>query len=253
MTGQLSPRDRRTLVLGAAVIALLVLLARGLPALRRWDAYARASAADMATEAARSESAVRSLAQGLDSLHARKARFIALGAGVLEGGSSAAAGASLASVLSGAAARAGVRMGSLQVRADTASAGTFIRVSVRADGTGDLPAITRMLGLLEGGPELLAIREIAITQPNPGGPAEAPETLRLELVVEGLALARPARVLRASASADEDEAGGGYSAGAGAVDASGTTDPQEAPSAEPSTARSAPGAGDDTFIPEPSP
>ena len=191
MIHRLSDRDRRTLMLGLSVIVLLVLISRVVPAWRGWDADTRASAAEMAAEAARAEQTVRTLPAALDSLEARRARLVAQGRGVLDGGSIAGSGAALASLVSGAAARAGVQMGSVQVRPDTASAGTFMRISVRADGTGDLPAVTRMLALLEGAPELLAVRDISITQPNPGGPAEQPEALRVELSVEGLALREP--------------------------------------------------------------
>lgn len=199
MIDRLSPRDRRALAAGAAVVLLLLLAGRGLPAWRRWDAAVRASAAEMAAEAARAERTARLLPATLDSLEARRARLVALGSALLDGGSPAASAAALASLLSGAGARAGVQIGSVQVRPDTASAGTFLRVYARADGTGDLGAITRMLALLEGAPELLAVRELSITQTNPGGPAEQPEALRLELAVEGLAMAREAPVPRAPA------------------------------------------------------
>lgn len=200
MIPRVSERDRRTLAAGGIIVLLLLFAGRGLPAWRRWDADVRASAAEMRAEAARAEQTVRLLPASLDSLEARRARLVALGRGVLDGESTAASGAALASLVSGAAARAGVRIGSVQVRPDTASAGTFMRIAVRADGTGDLPAITRMLALLEGAPELLAVREISITQPNPGGPAEQPEALRVELAVEGLALARPAGIPRGFAA-----------------------------------------------------
>jgi hypothetical protein len=200
----LSDRDRRTLVVGVVVITLLVLLSRGVPAWRRWDAAVRASAAEMATEAARAEQTVRLLPASLDSLEARKGRFIAVGAGVLDGESAAASGAALASLVSGAAARAGVQVGSVQVQPDTASAGTFMRIAVRADGTGDLPAITRMLSLLEGAPELLAVRDLAITQPTPGGPAEQAEALRMEITVQGLALVRREGLPRPPAGTRDD-------------------------------------------------
>lgn len=209
MTGAISPRDRRTLAAGLLAILVLLLLGRGIPAWRRWDADARASAAEMAAEAARAERTAADLPAMLDSLEARAARVAALGPAVLPGSSPAAAGASLAALVSGSAARAGVEIGSVQVRPDTASAGTFMRVSVRADGTGDLPAITRMLVMLEGAPELLAIRETSITQPAPGGPAEQPEALRLEIAVEGLALApRAAPEEDADAPADSLAEGG---------------------------------------------
>ena len=191
----LSERDRKTLVLGALVVLGLVLFARGLPAWRRWDAGVRDSAREMADEAARAEATVGALAPSLDSLEARRARLVALGGGLLDGASPAVAGASLSSLVTAAGARTGVQVGSVQVRADTASTGTFVRVSARADGTGDLPAITRMLQALEAAPQLLAVREVSITQSNPGGPSEMAETLRVELVVEGLALARPDRAL----------------------------------------------------------
>lgn len=204
MIHTLSDRDRRTLGVGAIVIVLLVLLARGIPAWRRWDAEVRASAAEMAAEAARAEQTVRLLPASLDSLEARRARFVAVGGGALEGETAAASGAALAALVSGAAARAGVQVGSVQVRPDTASAGTFMRIGVRADGTGDLPAITRLLALLEGAPELLAVREISITQPVPGGPAEQPEALRMEIAVQGLALVRRDGLPRAAAAVSED-------------------------------------------------
>lgn len=208
MTGRISPRDRRTLAAGLLAILLLVLFSRSLPAWRRWDAGAHASAAEMAGEAARAERMAEELPATLDSLQARGARLAALGPAVLEGGSPAASGAVLAALVSGSAARAGVQIGSVEVRPDTASAGTFVRVAVRADGTGDLGAITRMLVLLEGAPELLAVRETAISQPAPGGPADQPEALRLELLVEGLALARPpAADAGAAAPGNEGEGG----------------------------------------------
>ena len=205
MTGRMSDRDRRTLVLGALAVVAMLLFARGLPAWRRWDAGARDGAEARAREAAQVESAVRLLPASLDSLQARRTRYVALGRAVLDGESTAAAGASLASLVSGAAARAGVQMGSVQVRPDTAGAGTFMRISVRADATGDLPAITRMLETLEGGRTLLALRDVSITQSVPGGPAEQAETLRLELTVEGLALAGRASIPRDSAAGPEDE------------------------------------------------
>lgn len=206
MIRALSGRDRRTLTVGAIVIVLLVLLGRGIPAWRRWDAEVRASAARMAAEAARAEQTVRLLPASLDSLEARRARFIAVGGGALDGGTAAASGAALASLVSGAAARAGVQVGSVQVRPDTASAGTFMRIGVRADGVGDLPAITRMLALLEGAPELLAVRELAITQPLPGGPAEQAEALRMEIAVQGLALVRREGLPRPRVGTGEESA-----------------------------------------------
>lgn len=223
MIRALSDRDRRTLVGGIAIVLALVLFSRGLPAWRRWDANTRASAAEMAAEAAEAQSTVRRLPASLDSLQARRERYVALGRGILDGESPAAAGASLASLVSGAAARAGVQIGSVQVRPDSAGAGTFMRIAVQADGTGDLPAIVRMLGMLEGGRELLAIRQVSITQPTPGGPAEQAEALRLDLTVDGLALVAPGTLPRDTAAGPEDDAEADSTAASGAIPPAGGT------------------------------
>lgn len=207
----ISSRDRRTLLLGAAAVALMLGVGRGLPAWRAWDAEVRASAALRSADAARAERSVATLPALLDSLQARRARFAALEDAALDGRSPTVAGAALASLVSSAAASAGVQVGSVQIRPDTASGVTLRRVHVRADGTGDLAAITRMIVLLEGAPELLAIRELAITQPNAGGPADQPEALRLEIGVEALAL--PSRG-GASGSAPPDSASADSTAGA---------------------------------------
>lgn len=187
----LTAGDRRTLLLGIGVISVLLLGARGIPAWRRWDADARESGAELAAAAAVAQADVRNVAALSDSVAAREARLVAMAPRILDGSTPAAAGASLASLVSGAAARARVALGSVQVQQDTAGNGTFVRVSVRGDATGDLPGITRMLALLEGGPELLAVRELSIVQPDAGGPADRVETLRLEFTVQGLALRVP--------------------------------------------------------------
>lgn len=200
MRSQLSRRDRRTLATGIVILAALVLFARGLPAWRRWDAVTRAGATEMAAEAARAEGTVRDLPAMLDSLQVRRARFVALQRNVLGGASPAGAAAALASLVSDAAMRSGVQLGSVQVRPDSAGEETFLRASVTVEGTGDLPSITRMLALLEGGTELAAVRTLSISQPNPGGLADQPEALRVEMTVEALVIARPAALPRDSAT-----------------------------------------------------
>lgn len=206
MIGSLSPRDRRVLALGAGAIALILLVGRGIPAWRRWDAATRASAGQQVDQAARTEAAVRELPAVLDSLQARRTRLAALGTGLLEGTSPAASAAALASLVSGAASSAGVQIGAVQVRPDTATQGTFLRVGVRADATGDLPSLLRMLAALEGGPERLAVRELSLTQPNPGGPPDQVESLRMEIAVEGLALAPGARIPAPATAVAKDSA-----------------------------------------------
>ena len=208
----LSPRDRRTLLAGAAVIGAILLVFRGVPAWRRWDEGTRASAQELVDAAARARVEARALPAAADSVEARQRRLVGLAARLLDGRTPAAAGASLASLISGAAARANVTLGSVQVEPDTATGSTFVRVAVRGDATGDLPGLTRMLAQLEGGPELLDVRQISITQPDAGGPADRPEQLRLTFVVEGLAFPRAAAA--STDSVDEDSGDGEATAAA---------------------------------------
>lgn len=226
----LSPRDRRTLLLGAAAIVAILLGSRGVPAYLRWTEERRAAAEEMVAEATRAENDLRVLGAMADSLEARRDRVVALGPAIVDGDSPAAAGAALSSVLASAAAGAGVRLGAVQVSADTAAAGTFRRVGARTDVTGDLSGIARFLSSLERAPELLAVREVAITQPDAGGAPDRPEALRLELSVEGLALVRRTGASTDTASLDA------ASTDSASVD--------RAPTAAPSpTDPSAPGAG----------
>ncbi|HET7584030.1 MAG TPA: type II secretion system protein GspM [Gemmatimonadaceae bacterium] len=189
----LSPRDRRALSLGGAVLALLLLVARGLPAWSAWATSQRAIADQLAAQVARARSDVRSSAPTHDSLVMRGKRMVALAPRILAGESPASAVATLGGVLSGAAATAGVQVGAVQMSVDSSATSAFSRVRVRASATGDIAGVTELLRELEQGPTLLSVRELNLSQPEPAAPASQPEALRIELVVEGLALNRQSR------------------------------------------------------------
>ena len=187
MNARLSGRDRKVLTTGVAACMLLVLGTRGAPALVHWTHAARANAEELSAEATRAMSSVNGSAAMRDSLAEAKSRYLALVPRFLEGETTGGAGSALASIVSTAATSANVRMGSAQIRADTAMAGTFARVRVRADLTGDIRGIATMLAALERGQTLLAVRELSISQPEPGAGDDRPEVLHADLVVESLA------------------------------------------------------------------
>jgi hypothetical protein len=181
-------RDRRALVFGACMI-LIVLVGRNVvPALFTWQRGVRDAASRNEEKLGRAKLSLGRAARVQDSLKSRSARLVALAPALLGGDSPATASATLAGIVSGAAARSNVRIGALQLSADTATRGVFTRVSVHGDATGDIAGITAMLSALEGGPTLLAIRELSITQPEPGAPSDHAEALRVELAVVGLML-----------------------------------------------------------------
>jgi hypothetical protein len=190
----LGPRDRRALVFGAGAIGALIVGMCGVPPARAWSASSVASAREVVAEAKRGEQSLRAGQALRDSMRVRGARFVALAPMLLDGSSSATAGATLASLISGAAATADAKLGAVHVRLDTArradARSIFARVSARADVIADIRGLSRFLLALERGPTLLAIRELSVTQPEPAASPDRPEMLRIELVVDGLALAR---------------------------------------------------------------
>ena len=186
------------------IIAALVLAFRGVPAWRGWQREARASAAEQVQEAARAAYVVRQAGVIHDSLAARNRRYLALAPALLSGASAAAAGGSLAGLISGAAASSGVRLGAVQVQADSVALSTFTRIVARGDVTGDVRGITAFLRALERGPAALSVRELSISQPEPAAGPDRAEALRLQVVVSGLAV-RAAR--RTEAEAGNQEAG----------------------------------------------
>jgi len=104
----------------------------------------------------------------------------------LDAGSATRASAMLAALVRDASDAAEARVGALQLRTDSVSSGLLARVSVRASVSGDLESLALFIEGLEAGPELLAIRELSIMQPEPGLLSPRAETLRGEVLVEGV-------------------------------------------------------------------
>lgn len=190
-------RDRRAVTVGAVVIAIALGLSRGAPALQRWSEDSAASARELVAEAQRVHRSVAGAGAIADTMRVRSERLVALAPALLDGASAATAGATLASIISGAAASADARLGSVQIRMDTAASDSsgkvgraFVRVAVRASLTADVRGLAKFLLSLERGLTLLAVEELSVTQPEPGADGTRPEMLRVDLIVAGLALAR---------------------------------------------------------------
>lgn len=186
----LSPRDRRTLGMGVGIILAIVTLARGVPATLAWRAHAVERARLVRDEVARATGLLARRRVVGESLAVRTARLTAAAPSLIGGTSPASAAATLTGLVSGAAARSGVRIASTQVIAgDTARTRELPVARARVDAVGDVTGVTRMLAELEGGSTLLRVRSLSISQPEPAAPSEKAEALRVELVVEGLSLA----------------------------------------------------------------
>jgi hypothetical protein len=188
----MSPRDRRTLLIGGSIIGSLVVLSKGIPAWRDWVAEAKAGALEQTRAATEADALVAHAKSLRDTLVARNARYVALAPALVAGNTAAEASATLASLVSGAASTAGVKLGAVQLRtpADTGARRAFVRVSVHADVVGDIRGVTGMLASLERGPVRLRVRDLTVTQPDAASAGDRVEALRADFTVEGLAMAK---------------------------------------------------------------
>jgi len=193
---RLSPRDRRTLVAGAAIVAALVLGAKGIPAWLAWTRATRDEAREMVAEAARARASVEGATPTRDSLAVRYKRYLALAPRLLDATTPAGGGAALSSVVAGAAAGASAKVASIQIRADSAGPAAFTRVAVRADVVCDVRGLVAMLAALERGQLLVTVPELAVTSPDPGAGDDRPEMLHVQLLVEALVLNRRTKEAR---------------------------------------------------------
>jgi type II secretion system (T2SS) protein M len=175
-------------VIGGALTIAMFGGARGIPSIREWRNQARADAVANLAELTKAREIVRTESLARDSAIARGKRIIALARLVLSGDTRASAGASLAGIISEAATSSSVELGALELQPDSLSKSTFTRIAVRGSANGDIQGLTHMLERIEEGPELLAIKELSITQSDVSAGADHMEALHMELVVHGLML-----------------------------------------------------------------
>jgi hypothetical protein len=184
-------RDARAVLAGMIIIAALLAVSRILPHVMEWRTstearlLAQTNLLDRATREAAELPALR------DLLKVREHRVLALGPLLLTGASGSVAAGMLAGTISGAAAQANVKLGTVQTYVDSAHGRVFTRVGVRADATGDVRGLVDMLRRLEQGPTLVSIREFTVAQPEAAAPDSRAETLRVGLLVQALAIIRP--------------------------------------------------------------
>lgn len=186
----MSARERRTLSVGVAVVAALV-AARTVPVVVGWSVSNRLIAAEMALEVATAEYVIRNTVATRDSIEARSARLVAQGALLLPANESAGGADALARIVSGTAAAADLHLLRLDiVPADAPTTGSlaFAPARVRGEFSGDMSSVLGFVATLERTPPLLSIVELGIWNPQPSG--QASEPVRLNIVIEGLALRR---------------------------------------------------------------
>jgi len=180
----MTSRDRRAVLIGAAVVVAAALLLRVVPAAARATSALRERATQRLGALARAREVVRESPAARDSLAAALAGMVALAPKLLEGRSRAEASASLASVVSLLAGRSGLKV--LRVAPGADSAGGIVQpVRLQAEFEGDIGGLTRFLAALESGQPLLSARSLGVTAPEAVPRPGAPEALRIEVEVAG--------------------------------------------------------------------
>jgi hypothetical protein len=183
LLARLSPRDRRTLALGAAVMLAAWLALRVVPAAVRAERAASDRADLAATTLERARQALAAAPLVRESLAVRASRLVALAPRLVAGTTPAEAAAELSSLVSAVAARRRVRMVQQDARPDTTRS-LFTRLSLQAEVEGDVAGITGWLADLEEGPTLVRIRSLTISASQPTAPSGQAEQLRARVVLE---------------------------------------------------------------------
>lgn len=186
----LSARDRRTLVVGATAIALLFAFGRVVPLMTQWQSAQIAEASTVTRDIGEARAGERLLPAMRDALRAQVVRMEALDSAILSGPTPSAAAARLASEVETLADESSVKIGAIQLQADSAEVGGLVHVGVRVTAVADVFGLLAFMRAIEGGEGLLVVRELVVVQPEPAAPASKPEALRVELAV--IALARVA-------------------------------------------------------------
>lgn len=186
MTIRLTARDRQALGAGASVVVLILLLSRVVPAFVAWRREAVEDAMVARQELARANLMLREQEVRRVRWAGRSSRNSVLAHLLLVGDTPATAGAQLVSMISDMADAADVRIGSVQLRGDTATNTHFRRVGAIGDALGDVRGVSSFIASVEGGAPLLVFRALTIMQPEPGAPDAQREALRVEFEIEGL-------------------------------------------------------------------
>jgi hypothetical protein len=183
---QITPSDRRTVAGGLTVIAALIFGVRVVPEIHRWsDSQLRAAEAAVAS-VQRVKAVLGRRGWTRRALHRVDTLLAPYDSAMLTGASVAAGGAALSNVVSEAAEAAGAELASIQLRRDSLVGATLTHVSASATITGDVESLAMFLETIEAGPPIVGVRQINITGGGGSAATSPRESLRMEVLVEGV-------------------------------------------------------------------
>jgi hypothetical protein len=179
-----SPRDKRALVAGVAVIVAAVLVLRVGPSLVHGYNTLRLQTTDRLATLERARTTLRSARALRDSFALAAGELVALAPLLVAGATAAEAAATLTSDVSLMVSRSGLRVVSLNAAADSGG-GAFVPVTLRAEVEGDIRGVAELLLAVEGSRTLLSVQALTIVGNDPLERQPGPERLRLTLTIVG--------------------------------------------------------------------
>ncbi len=186
----MTPRDRRALLAGGAVVLVAVLALRVVPAASRYVAGVRLRATEQVLTLARARAALKLAAALQDSFQVAAGELVSLAPILVAGATAAEAAANLTSELSVVADRAGLRVLELNALPDS-TRGTFVPITLRGEFEGDVNGVAQFLAAVERSPVVLSVRSLNVLAGDPMERTPGPERLRAELLITGWRLNRP--------------------------------------------------------------
>jgi len=180
-----NPRDRRALLVGAAVVGLAILILKLGPWTWRSVMEQRAELQARAELLERMRAEVRSAAQLEDSGAVIKGRLVMLAPKLLTGRTTSEAAADLGARLAAAAARHRVRVSRTDPVIDSTEQRGMRPVALRAVLESDTRGFFGLLEAVGREPVVLVIDSMRVTVADPHVPADRTELLRTDLTVSG--------------------------------------------------------------------
>jgi len=190
IAGSVSARDRRTLVTGACVVALIIGVGRGGPAWLTWTRARVNAAAEAGEQLASAKRSAFGLAAFTDSANVRSRRLDSVRALLVRARTPESAAASFASLVGATAEAQGADVIAVTLSADTVVRWGMARVAVRLSAESDLAGLMALLAVLETRPMPIVIRDLSVSQPDPAAPRSKADALRFDMVVQTLAAIR---------------------------------------------------------------
>ena len=179
----MTPRDRRALLAGAAVVGAALLFGRLVPVVvRHW----RAGAAELADRTAlleRERGDLRGIGSLEDSAKVIEARFVALAPDLLTGSTDAEGVADLEARVNLAASRHRARIVRMDQLPDTSVVARLRRVRVNVQVESDWGGIVEFLRALDDDPAALSVGALSVSAADPVTSSARPEILRADLEI----------------------------------------------------------------------